>query len=434
MKLVLVDDSMLILKHAEQILKKSGVSVDIHTCQSGEQLLEICREGDVDIVLLDIVMPKMDGIEVLKIIKKNPDLKQIDVLMFSSLSDKETLRDCFELGATDYIAKPIDELEFNARIKSAVRKKNLEKSSLIYLKEIQGHNSELKMLNERLQNTQNQLIQQEKLASVGHLAAGVAHEINNPLGFVTSNIATLRKYTGKYRLATELVMNFIESASPDELNPDALIPFRAITDYIKRNDFHFINDDLDELYKDTSEGLERVGIIVKGLRNFSRVDQVDEKSPYNINEGIENTLIISRNEVKYAAEIIRKLSDVPDIIASGGQINQVILNMILNAIFAVKTRHEPNMGIIELSTWADEKCVHLIVSDNGAGIDAEHIKYIFNPFFTTKAVGEGTGLGLSISYDIVVNKHHGWIDVKSEIGVGTEFHITLPLSLPLAQE
>lgn len=434
MKLVLVDDSMMILKHAEQILKKSGIPVEILICRSGAELLAICAQEEIDIVLLDIVMPHMNGIEVLKKIKEHAEFKMIDVLMFSSLSDKETLRDCFELGATDYIAKPIDELEFNARIKSAVRKKSFERSSIIYLKEIQKHNAELKAVNSQLQDAQNQLIQQEKLAGIGHLAAGVAHEINNPLGFITSNVATLRKYTGKYRLATELAINYVETVNQEELESGCQVSFRAMRDYLKKNDFGFINDDLDELYKDTTEGLERVGKIVKGLRNFSRVDQVDEMSAYSLNEGIDNTLIISRNEIKYAADIVRELGDIPDIIASGGQINQVILNMLLNAVAAVKSRHEPNLGRITLKTWQEAGLVHLTIADNGTGINAEHLNNIFNPFFTTKAVGEGTGLGLSISYDIIVNKHHGKIDVSSEPGVGTEFHITLPVGVPKSLE
>ncbi len=427
MRLVLVDDSMVILRHAEQILRNNGTLAEILTCQSGEALLEICREQEVDIVLLDIVMPKMNGIEVLKKIKSNPELKSIEVLMFSSLSDKETLRDCFELGATDYIAKPIVDLEFNARINSVIRKKNLEKSGGLYLKEIQEHNAELKAVNAKLQDAHNQLIQQEKLASVGHLAAGVAHEINNPLGFVTSNINTLRKYTGKYRMITELAINFVNTVQLEDLNPDTQGAFRAMRDYLKKSDFDFINDDLDELYKDTTEGLDRVGKIVKGLRNFSRIDQVDEMSVYNLNEGIENTLIISRSEIKYAAEVQLELQEIPDITASGGQINQVILNLLLNAVSAVKSKFEQGLGLIILKTWTDAGFVHMTITDNGTGISPEHINRIFNPFFTTKAVGEGTGLGLSISYDIIVNKHYGDIRVRSTPGEGTEFHITLPV-------
>ncbi len=283
MKLVLVDDSVMILKHAEQILRKSELPVDILTCQSGEELLEICNEQEIDIVLLDIVMPNMDGFEVLKRIKRSERLKSIEVLMFSSLSDKEILRDCFEMGATDYIAKPIVDLEFNARINSVIRKKNFEKEGIRYLKEIQEHNAELQAVNARLQDAHNQLIQQEKLASVGHLAAGVAHEINNPLGFVTSNVATLKNYTQKYRRMTELAAALAASIEAEALNPEALIPLRAMRDFISRSDFEFINTDIDELFKDTTEGLDRVGKIVKGLRNFSRVDQTNEFSLYNLN-------------------------------------------------------------------------------------------------------------------------------------------------------
>lgn len=427
MKLVIVDDSIMILKHAERILKGSGLGIEILTCQSGEALLEVCRTQEVDIVLLDIVMPRKSGIEVLKEIKTDPELRTIDVLMFSSLSDKETLRDCFDLGAADYIAKPIDELEFNARIKSVVRKKTFEKAGIRYLQEIQAHNEELRAVNSRLQTAQHQLLQQEKLASVGHLAAGVAHEINNPLGFISSNVDTLKKYTGKYRLLTELVMNYVNGLQPEPTNPEDLLRFTAMRSYVEKTDFDFINDDLDELYKDTSDGLERVARIVSGLRNFSRVDQTDDLSPYNINDGVESTLIISRNEIKYAAEVIQELGEVPDVMASGGQINQVILNLLLNAVSAIRQRHGQDMGKITLRTWRDREFVYLTVADNGSGISPENLNKVFDPFFTTKPVGEGTGLGLSISYDIVVNKHHGSLSVESQVDAGTQFMIALPL-------
>jgi len=428
MKLVIVDDSVMILKHAEAILRKSGLGLDILTCQSGDELMRICRQQPVDIVLLDIVMPRKSGMEVLKEIKQDAQLRKIDVLMFSSLSDKETLRDCFELGAADYIAKPIDDLEFNARIKSVVRKKTFEKAGIRYLQEIQAQNEELRAVNTRLQAAQHQLLQQEKLASVGHLAAGVAHEINNPLGFVSSNIETLRKYTGKYRLLSELVMNYIRCVRQEPEDPADRVHFNAVKAYLAKNEFDFINDDLDELYKDTAEGLERVGRIVRGLRNFSRVDQMDEMSLYNLNDGVENTLIISRNEIKYAAEVVQELGDIPDVLASGGQINQVILNLLLNAVSAIRERHGEAMGRITIRTWRERDSVCLTVADDGIGIDPDHLSKVFDPFFTTKPVGEGTGLGLSIGYDIVVNKHHGTLTVESQLGEGTQFMLTLPVS------
>lgn len=427
MKIVLVDDSKLILKHAEQIIINSGIFIDIITCEDGLKLLEICENEDIDIVLLDIVMPHMNGIEILKIIKQHPKFNKIDVLMFSSLSDKETLRDCFDWGASDYITKPINELEFNARIKSAVRKKMLENESAIQLKAIQNNNSELIAVNIMLQDAQNQLIQQEKLASVGHLAAGVAHEINNPLGFVSSNFTTLKKYTGKYQAVTQLTNNLIQALHLESLSDEELIALNELKAYLKNNNFQFINGDIEEIYKDTSEGLARVGKIVKGLRNFSRIDQVNEMSDYDLNEGIENTLIISRNEIKYAAEVKLNLKELPEIMASGGQINQVILNLLLNATSAIKSKHEPELGLISICTWADKEFVNLTIEDNGMGILPENLNTVFNPFFTTKPVGEGTGLGLSISYDIITNKHHGMISVESSYGDGTIFRIRLPI-------
>jgi len=429
MILLMVDDSQIILKHAEGILIRSDIPLEIHMRQSGERALEYVRENPVDIVLTDIIMPGMGGMELLKSLKHDPAGRGIDVLMFSSLSDKETLHECFELGASDFITKPIDELEFLARIKSAVRKKSLEKAGFQYLKAIEDQNRTLRELNERLQTAQNQMIQQEKMASVGHLAAGVAHEINNPLGFVTSNFATLKKYVGKYHLLTELASAMSSVVVDCDHEQELKVTLKTLNDFIKKNNFDFINEDINELFKDTQEGLERVGRIVRGLRNFSRIDQAEELSSYNLNEGIENTLIISRNEMKYAAEVEMDLNPVPDILASGGQINQVILNILMNAISAIKQSHPSEMGMVRIRTWADDSDVCVSISDNGAGIQEEHLKDIFNPFFTTKPVGEGTGLGLSISYDIIVNKHKGTILVDSTPGVGTQFTLKLPTNM-----
>ncbi len=427
MKLLIVDDSLMILRHAEGILRRSGLPVEITTSQMGSDTVELIRKNGIQIVLLDIIMPGTSGIDILRLIKGDSGTKDTEVLMFSSLSDKETLTTCFELGASDYIAKPIDELEFLARVKSVIRKKNMEIEETAYLKEIESQNIRLKDLNAKLNDAKGQLLQQEKMASVGHLAAGVAHEINNPLGFVTSNITTLKQYTRKYRELSEQVMNFVSLPVEQGLDPAFIIPFKGLREYVRKADFDFINSDLEDLYKDTHDGLDRVSKIVKGLRNFSRIDNMDERSAYDLKEGIENTLVISRNELKYAASLELDLGEVPEIVAAGGQINQVILNILLNACAAVKSRFAPALGQIFIRTWAEGEHVCLSIKDNGIGIPQENLSSIFNPFFTTKPVGEGTGLGLSISYDIIVNKHHGSIEVQSTYGEGTEFKITLPV-------
>lgn len=427
MVLLIVDDSMLILKHAEGILKSSGLPVEIITCKSGEEALRIILERPIQIVLLDIIMPGISGIDILRHIKENPLTQSTEVLMFSSLSDKETLNTCFELGASDYITKPIDELEFLARVKSAIRNKDLEIEETSYLKEIEAQNVRLKDLNAKLNVAKGQLLQQEKMAGVGHLAAGVAHEINNPLGFVTSNLTTLKQYTQKYRELCVLVNRLLMHPMDPGKSPEVFEAADTLKKFIERADFEFINSDLDDLYKDTEDGLGRVSKIVKGLRNFSRIDNLEDISPYNLNEGIENTLIITRNELKYAARLELDLGEIPEITAIGGQINQVILNLLLNAIAAVKERYSPALGWIGIRTWYKDGKVYLAIKDNGIGIHEAHLNSIFDPFYTTKPVGEGTGLGLSISYDIVVNKHQGWIEAESTVGEGAEFLVSLPV-------
>jgi signal transduction histidine kinase len=428
MKLVIVDDSMLILKFAEGTLKRNQVAIDIALCNSGEEALDYIRYHHTDIMLLDIIMPGLSGIDVLKLIKTDEKLKAIEVIMFSSLGDKTTLHECFELGAVDYINKPLDELEFLARIKSAIRKKTLEKSSLAYLREIEKQNESLSQLNLQLKTAQNQIVQQEKMASVGHLASGIAHEINNPLGFISSNFSTLRKYIEKYRMHLEDVKSCLKKELQQKGDEETFVKV------VSNKEIDFINSDFEDLFNDTQEGLERVGAIVRGLRNFSRIDSLDEMSLYNLNEGIENTLVISRNEVKYIADVEIELGEVNDIYAYGGQVNQVLLNLLLNACSAIKSKHGSEKGTIAIKTWSNQDNVYISVRDNGSGIAPGHIKDVFNPFFTTKPVGEGTGLGLSISFDIICVKHKGWIDVKSEFGQWTEFVISLPIGKSFEDE
>lgn len=310
--------------------------------------------------------------------------------------------------------------------------------------ELKESNLELKNTLEELQMAQNRLIQQEKLAGIGQLAAGVAHEINNPLGFVMSNFETLKKYISKYKKVldaySELKNELMELGDIDFGNLGKLINIaflsngfrrvRSKLDYIndleKKENIHFISEDLVELYSDTREGLSRIGKIIMGLRMFSRVDQQNEMSEYDLNEGIQNTLIVANNEIKYYASVEADLQNIPFIYANGGQINQVLLNLIINAVHAIKSRDSEEMGLIRISTSCDDNFIYCSIEDNGIGIEECNINKIFDPFFTTKSVGTGTGLGLSISYDIITNKHGGELLVKSTKGVGSTFTIKLP--------
>lgn len=291
---------------------------------------------------------------------------------------------------------------------------------------LEKNNEKLEEALEKLKITQTQLIQQEKLAGIGQLAAGVAHEINNPLGFVMSNFETLQKYTGKFKEIIDGYRNIKTCLIKDDANNIDQIE-QCITDVEVNNKVDFILEDLEDLYKDTYDGLERISKIVTSLRNFSRVDQQNEFLEYDLNAGIRNTLVIAHNEIKYYANVEERLGDIPTIFANGGQINQVLLNIIMNGVQAIKAKHSGEMGMLQVTTSHDGQYVYCSIEDNGTGIAEENANKIFEPFFTTKKVGEGTGLGLSISYDIIVHKHKGELTVDSTLGAGTKLTIKLPI-------
>lgn len=290
--------------------------------------------------------------------------------------------------------------------------------------ELQDRNMELLETLNELKSTQTKLIQQEQLAGIGQLAAGVAHEINNPLGFVISNFKTLEAYLKTYKDIIDKYHELLEYKDADTIRDEIN---KAELQY----DLDFINEDVEGLTFDSEDGLERIEKIVKSLRSFSRIDRFDNFQQYNVNEGIVSTLTVAKNELKYDAEVEQELdAKLPYIDAIGGQLNQVFLNMIINSVQAIRNRenHENGvMGKITIKTYYDEKFVYCEIEDTGNGISRENIDKIFQPFFTTKPVGKGTGLGLGIAYDIVINKHKGQINVESEIGEGTKFTIKLPI-------
>lgn len=282
-------------------------------------------------------------------------------------------------------------------------------------------NNALKDTEEKLKGVNSQLMQNEKMSSIGYLAAGVAHEINNPLGFVSSNFETLIKYANTIKKTTEEYKDILLET---EECKDLMLKIKQIDE---NENLNFIFDDLESLFDDTKEGIKRISTIVKGLRDFSHKANQDNFEEYDLNLGIKDTLIISKNEIKYSAKIEQYLQDVPIIQAIPGNINQVILNLIINASQAIKTKEKSELGLIRISTWADECYVYCEIEDNGVGIAKENIGKIFSPFYTTKPVGIGTGLGLSISYDIIKNVHHGEITLESELNVGTKFILKLPI-------
>lgn len=293
-------------------------------------------------------------------------------------------------------------------------------------RELKQKNTELQQVLTNLQTVQMQMIQQEKMAGIGQLAAGVAHEINNPLGFIRSNFDVLadyaRKMAGLLRQYQD-ARNALLKAAPSADSIAAL--WREIGETETKLQLEFMLADLPSLCRDSLDGLERVTKIIQALRAFSRSDEQQEQVNYNLNEGLETTLVMARNEIKYVAQVETDYGDVPLVRAQGGQINQVLLNLIVNAAQAIKAAELPN-GIIRLRTFVDGAHVCCSVTDNGPPIPPDIQKRMMEPFFTTKPVGQGTGLGLSISYDIIVNKHGGKLEFSSDEERGTVFVLKLP--------
>lgn len=266
---------------------------------------------------------------------------------------------------------------------------------------------------------ESQLVQVQKLESLGQLAAGVAHEINNPISFVISNISSLKEYTVAFKGIFEQldkIRTQKNSLSQDEIEA----AYSVINAIWQSEDMNYILGDVDALVAETQDGLLRVKEIVQNLKSFARLDE-SELNEANLNECIESTLKLAWNELKYKCEIDRQYGDLPVLNCAAGQLNQVFMNLVVNAAQAIK-----NTGKIIIKTQKVKNDIVISISDNGEGIPPENLKRLFDPFFTTKPVGSGTGLGLSISHSIV-QKHKGSISVESSVGVGTTFTITLPI-------
>jgi len=261
---------------------------------------------------------------------------------------------------------------------------------------------------------QSQLVQQEKMASIGQLAAGVAHEINNPVGFIHSNLNTLGKYLQRITAYMDSLEQIIHQSGHDDLLQQA-------KECRKGSKVDYLLEDTADLIKESIEGTDRVSVIVQNLKSFSRVDDAGLHWT-DLHDCLEASLSIAWNEIKYNCRIEKEYGVLPQVLCNPQQLNQVLLNLLVNAAQAIEQQ-----GVIILKTWADEQWAHITVKDNGCGMSDDVKSRIFDPFFTTKKVGEGTGLGLSICYDII-GKHHGLISVDSTLGAGTEFHLKLPLN------
>ncbi|MEG4520021.1 MULTISPECIES: response regulator [unclassified Microcoleus] len=431
--ILVVDDTPDNLRLLSTMLSDKGYKV--RGVINGEMALKAARSTPPDLILLDIMMPQMNGYEVCKHLKADGRTSGIPVIFLSALDrvlDKVT---AFTVGGVDYITKPFHLEEVLARVENQLTIQRLQKKlqdQNARLRESEAKEREkshqLELALQQLQHTQAQLIQSEKMSSLGNVVAGVAHEINNPISFIKGNLCPIKEYT-------EDLLRLVQLYTEDFPNPTA-----AIQEQLEAIDFTFLRNDLPKLIGSMRIGADRIEEIVQSLRNFSRLDEAELKA-VDIHEGLESTLMILQHRLKDEADqtiikVVKEYEALPKIECYAGQINQVFMNVLTNAIEALQSpkrwandvdESSPIPTITICTKLLSDFQVGIYITDNGPGITEDIQQRIFEPFFTTKKVGTGKGLGLSISYTIVVDDHGGQLRCFSIPDHGATLAIEIPI-------
>lgn len=393
MKVLIADDSKSMRQMLQGTLEEVGYEVIV--TENGQQAWETLREGNVRLVILDWMMPHMDGLEVCRKLQKENVLSLIHIILLTSRDGTENVIAALQAGASDYICKPFHPDELLARLKAG----------------------------ERIVNMQVQLSHMQKMDAIGHLAAGIAHEINTPLQYIGTNI------------------KFIQESLEDMIKFKSLVPaLRAgekdTKEYTLAQEedlrLQYLSEEIPRAIHDSLDGLEHIAKIVGAMKEFSSPGV--QKKVIDISKAIDNTIVVSRNEWKNVAEIETRYDPgLPMVSCFPADFKLVILNIIVNAAQAiaevVNSKNE-GKGKICISTHHNDDWAEIHIGDTGFGIPDDIKNMVFDPFFTTKEVGKGTGMGLAISHSIVVEKHGGTITFDTETGKGTTFIIRLPIGNP----
>jgi signal transduction histidine kinase len=391
---------------------------------NGEDALRQVDRQLPDLILLDAMMPGLNGFQVAERLKGEERTRHIPIIMITALDDQESRMQALSKGAEEFLTKPVRHSELLARVRNLLKLKQFQDrlvaSSGALKEEVAERTLQLAQVNRQLDEAEVKAVQSEKLALIGQLAAGVAHEINNPIGYVNANLGSLKQYLDE-------LLQIVDALLKLEASLPADTPGRAELQAMKEKfDFNYMLQDLPLLLQESQEGIARVRDIVQDLKAFSRIDSAREWLLADLHKGLNSTLNLANNEIKYKADVVKEYGILPEIECVPSQLNQVFLNLLVNAAHAIK---DDARGTITLRTGCSDKEVWVEISDTGCGIAPEIINKVFDPFFTTKPVGKGTGLGLSLSYTIV-QQHNGRIELDSKIGQGSTFRVVLPIRQP----
>ena len=410
-RILIVDDEDAIRNMFASYL---GEKYQCTTASSSDEALIHLAADPYALVISDMNMPGRNGIELLReVVAHFPDTV---VIMVSGVDRPQRVRDALQLGAFDYLIKPCELEVLSHSVERALDHRILLRTAWRYKADLERQNAELASRKTELERLQAQIIHSEKMASLGQLAAGVAHELNNPAGFIYGNMDLLKEYvSGLEKLLTVYdEVGVSDSSAPRVEAVKAEIHYQSLM------------PELSSIVADCREGAVRIRDVVQNLRLFSRLDEAEVKF-VDLHEGIDSTIrILSRFYSSGDISLIREYGSLPPVNCYAVQLNQVWMNLLANAAQAVG-----GAGEVRISTLAEGDSVLVRISDTGSGIPHELLKKIFDPFFTTKPVGEGTGLGLSISYGII-ERHKGTITVESEIDVGTTFTVRIPIAAVLS--